>query len=297
VDTLEQTITAVAERFAASDLFYGHGTDSSWDEAVALVLAITGLPDDQGVAELELGGASVDRIEQLAQRRISERIPLAYLLGKTIYDGVEFLIEPGIMIPRSPIAQLIRSAFRPWWLSGLANEPVSIVDVCAGCGCLGILSALRFPNAEVTLVELDPAAVDLARRNVELHKLEDRVTVVRSDLLQDLPARKWDLILSNPPYVDAADLGSLPAEYRHEPVLGFDGGGDGLDIVARLLQLLPEHLDPRGMFVCEVGASSPALLRRYPRLPFIWPDLPDGGEGVFLLEAAAIVSDPCVGSS
>ncbi|MDH3644279.1 MAG: 50S ribosomal protein L3 N(5)-glutamine methyltransferase, partial [Gammaproteobacteria bacterium] len=277
-----QTVAEVAERFAASDIFYGHGTQSAWDEAVALVTGVTGLPDDRGAAATELEPSAVEHIDQLAGRRIHERIPLAYLLGRVTYVGREFLIEPGIMIPRSPIAQLINSAFRPWWRQ--QEPPGSIVDVCSGCGCLGILCALEFPDAEVTLVEIEPAAVDIARRNVALHGLEERVRVVRSDLFQAFEPQSWDLIVSNPPYVDSADLGALPQEYRHEPALGLAGGRDGLDIVARLLDALPDRLASGGLFVCEVGASSAALLRRYPREPFIWPDLPDGGEGVFVLE-------------
>lgn len=282
--TLEGAITRIAERFGASDLFYGHGTQGAWDEAVALVLGVTGLPDDRSAAGTELDGAALTRIEQLARRRIRERIPLPYLLGRLTYDGVEFLMEPGIVIPRSPIAQLIRSGLRPW----LRDDPACIVDVCTGSGCLGILCALRFPGAEVTLVDVDASAVDLAGRNVAMHALQSRVRVVRSDLFEALGEQKWDLILSNPPYVDAADLATMPPEYRHESELGLAGGADGLDVVVRLLDSLPGRLNGAGLFVCEVGASSPALLRRYPKLSFVWPDLPDGGEGVFLLDGGAV---------
>lgn len=284
MSTLEQAITRVAERFAGADMFYGHGTQSPWDEAVALVLGLTGLPDDGRALDTELEPIAVARIEQLAERRVRERIPLAYLLGKITYDGCEFLIEPGIVIPRSPIAQLIRSGFRPW----LRGDPESIVDVCCGSGCLGILCALRYPSAEVTLIDVDPAAVNLSRRNVAMHNLQARVSIVQSDLFGALAEKSWDLIVSNPPYVDAADLATLPLEYRHEPVIGLAGGDDGLDIVTRLIVALLARLGPQGLFVCEVGASSPALLRRYPKLPFVWPELPDGGEGVFLLEAGAL---------
>lgn len=282
--TLEQTITAVAERFADADLFYGHGIQGPWDEAVALVLGVTGLPDDAQALGAELEQILTVDIEQFTERRIRERVPLAYLLGKVTYAGYEFLIEPGIVIPRSPIGQLIESGFRPW----LRHDPTSIVDVCCGSGCLGILCALKFPAASVTLIDVDDSALALARRNVALHDLQRRVTIVQSDLFAAVPGNSWDLILSNPPYVDAADFASLPPEYRHEPALGLAGGDDGLDILTRLITAVPVHLNSSGTFVGEVGASSPALLRRYPTLPFVWPDLPNGGEGVFLLEAGAL---------
>jgi ribosomal protein L3 glutamine methyltransferase len=251
---------------------------------VVLVLAVTRLPDDRAVFDTELSETAIAEIEQLCERRINERIPLAYLLGKITYAGYEFLVEHGIVIPRSPIGQLIGSGFRPW----LRRAPRSIVDVCTGSGCLGILCAHAFPAASVTLIDVDPAAVGLARRNVALHGLQSRVTVVQSDLFEGLPEQTWDLIVSNPPYVDAPDLASMPPEYAHEPVSGLAGGPDGLDIVCRLLDALPQRLHPAGLFVGEVGASSPALLRRFAQLAFVWPDLPDGGEGVFLLEADAL---------
>jgi ribosomal protein L3 glutamine methyltransferase len=279
--TLVQAIASVAERFERAALRYGHGTDNPWDEAVALVIGVTGLPDDETQAEIELTAHDVAAIDRLAEARITQRMPLPYLLGRARYRGLDFLVESGVVVPRSPIAQLIEAEFRPW----LVREPWSIVDLGCGSGCLGILCAHAFPGAQVTLIDIDPAAVRLARRNVVLHRMEDRVTVVQSDLFCELPTQRWDLVVSNPPYVDAADLAALPAEYRHEPVLGLAGGDDGLGVVARLLHALPDHMSTDGLLVCEVGASSPALLRRYPQVPFVWPDLSDGAEGVFVLMA------------
>jgi ribosomal protein L3 glutamine methyltransferase len=263
-------------------LVYGHGTDNPWDEAVALVLGITGLPDDRGSLTVVVSVAQAREIEALAARRIAERIPLAYLLGRCRFGGLEFLIQPGIVIPRSPIGALLEEGLVPW----IREAPRRIADLCCGSGCIGILAAHVFPQARVTLVDVDPAALELARRNVALHGLEDRVQVVASNLFDDLPVEAcFDLVLTNPPYVDAVDMASLPPEYRHEPALGLAGGAEGIDLVERMLDALPSRLAPGGLFVCEVGASAPALLRARPRLPCIWPELPSGGEGVFLLFA------------
>ncbi len=257
---------------------FGHGFDNAWDEAVALVLSVTGLPDDRSVLGQALGGADAARIRSLAGRRIQERIPLAYLLGHCTFAGEKFLVEPGVIIPRSPIGALLCDRLSPW----LRHRPGRILDLCCGSGCIGIVAAKAFPAATVDLADLDPKAVQLARRNVDAHGLKDRVRVHRSDLFDGLPDGRWDLIVSNPPYVDRAEMAALPPEYRHEPVLSLAGGDDGLDLVVRILDALPQRLAPGGTFVCEVGASAPALERRYPRAHFLWPELPEGGEGVFI---------------
>jgi ribosomal protein L3 glutamine methyltransferase len=272
-------IEQLAAEFAHANLVFGHGYDSAWDEAVALVLAVTGLPDDRSVLAQSVGAAPYRRIMDLARRRVESRTPLAYLLGRCRFAGHDFLIEPGIVVPRSPIGALIQAGFAPW----LQQAPGRILDLCCGSGCLGIAAALRFADARVELVDVDPRAVHLTQRNIALHGLEARVQVVQGDLFDAVPAASYDLILSNPPYVDAADMASLPPEHRHEPPVGLAGGRDGMDLVARMLAELPRRLAPAGMFVCEVGASAPALLARFPDVPFLWPDLPDGGEGVFLL--------------
>lgn len=278
--TVGELIEDVAARFDAAGLVFGHGFESAWDEAVALVLNVTGLPDDRGVLDGVVDEPVRRRVDALAAERCGTRQPLAHLLGRCRFAGHEFLLEPGIVVPRSPIGALIQSGFRPW----LQAAPAQILDLCCGSGCIGIAAALAFPDAELTLVDLDPHAVELARRNLALHGLEGRGRACQGDLFDPLPpGARWDLILSNPPYVDAPDMAALPAEYRHEPATGLAGGRDGLDIVARMLEALPARLAPGGLLVCEVGASSPALLRRYPDMPFLWPDLPDGGEGVFLL--------------
>lgn len=287
--TVAQLINELADRFAGGGLWFGHGTDNPWDEAVALVLGVTGLPDDHGQGQVELQAPTVRRLRALADERVERRVPVPYLLGKMRFRGREFLIEPGVVVPRSPIAELIEQQFRPW----LLDVPRAIVDLGCGTGCLGILCAQAFPDAEITLVDLDPQAVALARRNVAAHGLEDRVAVLGSDLFDEVPPRRWDVIVANPPYVDDADMAALPLEYRHEPAVGLSGGADGLAVLRRLLRSIPERLGRGGLLVGEAGASSPRLLQQFARVPFIWPDLVDGGEGVFLLPGESL-DDPAV---
>ncbi|MGA1370583.1 MAG: 50S ribosomal protein L3 N(5)-glutamine methyltransferase [Pseudomonadales bacterium] len=281
VATVESLIAEVNGRFESASLVYGHGTDNAWDEAVALVLGVSGQADDRESLNVALPEQAVLKIRALAHRRIEERIPLAYLLGRCQYLGLEFLIEPGIVIPRSPIGGLLIDEVEPW----LTRAPNRILDVCTGSGCIGILAAHVWPEARVTLIDINPAAVVLARKNVALHGLEDRVEVIESDLLTRLPASaRFDLIISNPPYVDAREMASLPREYQHEPALGLAGGDDGNELVRRLLRDVVGHMHADACFICEVGASAEAL-QVTEALPFIWPTLPTGGDGVFLLHA------------
>jgi ribosomal protein L3 glutamine methyltransferase len=282
MNTVGELIERCARTLGAAGVVFGHGTDNAWDEATALVLGVSGLADDRANLEAFIGAAEVDEIEGLLKRRIDERVPLAYLLGRARFAGHQFLIEPGVVIPRSPIGELIEQQFRPW----LTEPPAAILDLCTGSGCIGIAAALGFPRARVTLVDLDARACALARRNVALHELEDRVEVLEGDLFRCLPAnRAFDLILCNPPYVDRADMQSLPVEFQAEPARGLDGGDDGLDVVRRVLEEGPDHLTANGMLVCEVGMSAAALMRAYPEQPLIWPELTRGGEGVFILLA------------
>jgi ribosomal protein L3 glutamine methyltransferase len=243
---------------------------------------VSGEADDRERLAAPVSEGVAAAVRALAERRIRERIPLAYLLGRCQYLGLEFLIEPGIVIPRSPIGGLLLEEVEPW----LVRPPTRILDVCTGSGCIGILAAHIWPEARVTLIDVNPAAVNLARRNIALHGLEDRVHVIESDLLMGLDkGEPYDLILSNPPYVDASDMAALPEEFQHEPALGLAGGPDGNDLVRRLLSEVVAHLSSDGCFICEVGASADALQATV-ALPFVWPRLPTGGEGVFLLTGA-----------
>lgn len=278
--TVGELIEAVYQRFDDATLSYGHGTDNPWDEAVYLVLSVTGYADDEVSLGLCVTPDERERIKALAGRRVDERAPLAHLLGECQFMGQRFFVEPGVMVPRSPIGYLLGEPLSAWVAPGITR----IVDLCAGVGCLGILAAQRYPMSSVTLVELDPQAAALAIKNVALHNLNERVEVIQGDACQWLAGEteQWDLILTNPPYVDAADMQTLPEEYRHEPELGLAAGEDGLALVDAFLPELAARLKPDGIFLCEVGASAPAMQRKYPDLPIHWLELSEGGEGVFL---------------
>ena len=278
--TVGELIEAVYQRFDDATLSYGHGTDNPWDEAVYLVLSVTGYADDEVSLGLCVTPDERERIKALAGRRVDERSPLAHLLGECQFMGQRFFVEPGVMVPRSPIGYLLGEPLSAWVAPGITR----IVDLCAGVGCLGILAAQRYQMSRVTLVELDPRAAALALKNVALHNLDERVEVIQGDACKWLAGEtgQWDLILTNPPYVDAADMQTLPEEYRHEPELGLAAGEDGLALVDAFLPELAARLKPNGVFLCEVGASAPAMQRKYPDLPIHWLKLSEGGEGVFL---------------
>jgi ribosomal protein L3 glutamine methyltransferase len=258
--TLAQLIARTERTFRAADLHYGHGTGNPHDEAAWLVLRGLGLPFN---ADLDQPTADVARIEELTQRRVDERIPLAYLLKEAWLAGQPFYVDERVIIPRSHLAELL-----PQWK---ASRPRRVLDLCTGSGCLAILAAKAFPSASVDAVDISPAALAVARKNVARHRLGRRVHPKRSDLFARLQGERYDLILSNPPYVNAAAMAKLPAEYRHEPRIALAGGRDGLDLVARMLAEAPDHLEADGLLVCEVGDGQAAVRRRFPRLGLKWP--------------------------
>jgi len=283
VTTVAALIDEASSALADAGVFFGHGTDNAWDEATVLVLTQTGLADDAANLGAVVDADDEANIRALLARRIRERIPLAHLLGRWWFAGYEFLMAPGVVVPRSPIGEMIGRGFQPW----LSQAPRRVLDLCTGSGCIGIATALTFPEAEAHLVELDPLAASLARQNVQLHGLAERVFVHEGDLYDALPdPLDFDLIVSNPPYVDARDMASLPAEYRHEPAAGLAGGVDGLDLIRRIIEGGQQRLTPDGVLVCEVGRSASALLAAYPDVAFVWPDFEQGGEGVFVVRAA-----------
>jgi ribosomal protein L3 glutamine methyltransferase len=282
VDVLRWSATA----FSRAQLYYGHGTDNAWDDAVALVAGRLGIAAEklQFVMSARLTTRERDELIRLAQRRIVQRVPVPYLVGEAWFVGQRFLVAPGVLIPRSPIGELIESGFEPW----LAQPPGRILDIGTGSGCLGIACAHAFPEATVVLSDVSDAALALARRNVELHGVADRVAVVHADVFDGLPPGQFDLIVANPPYVSAADLAAMPAEFAHEPVEALAAGVDGLAIMRRILAGAHERLSPDGLLVGEVGASAAQLIEAFPALPFTWPNLERGGDGVFLLERVGL---------
>lgn len=270
-----------ASRFNAAQLYFGHGTDNAWDEAVQLVCWALHLPgfNNPNILDARLTLPEKHKVLDAIELRINERIPAAYITGRAVFCGLEFYVDSRVLVPRSPIAEMIEQRFAPW----LTREPEYILDLCTGSGCIGIASALAFPDAHVVLSDISEDALAVAERNVEKYDLGDRVSLYQSDLFQNLPGQCFDLIVSNPPYVDAEDLSSMPPEYRAEPEIGLGSGEDGLDFTRRLLREVAQYLNDGGLLVVEVGNSAGALVEAFPDVPFTWVDFERGGHGVFVL--------------
>lgn len=282
--TLRDWVRWGASRFNEAGLFFGHGTDNALDEALALVLHALHLdhqlPPDFLDARLASGEAAA--ILDLFRERVERRVPAAYLIGEARFAGLDFYVDENVLIPRSPIAELIGEGFAPW----LQPDHVSsVLDLCCGSGCIGIACAYAFPDALVDLSDVSPAALEVAARNIERHGLDERVRALRADVYDGLDGERYDLIVSNPPYVSLAEMATLPEEYRHEPGLALAAGEDGMDVVSRILAGGADYLRPGGIMVVEVGASAELLMKRYPEIPFLWLDFERGGDGVFLLTA------------
>jgi ribosomal protein L3 glutamine methyltransferase len=269
-----------ARAFRAGRLHFGHGTGSARDEAAWLVAAV--LKTDAGAipALRDVSATELGTVRALAERRIRERIPLAYLLREAWLDGRRFYVDERVIVPRSFISELLRERLRPW-----LRRPVrSALDLCAGSGCLAILVAQTFPRARVDAADLSAAALEVAQINVRRFRLKRRVRLVRSDLFGSLGRRRYDLIVTNPPYVSARAMRTLPPEYDYEPRSALRAGRDGLDLVRLILRDARAHLNPRGLLVCEVGDTRRALERAYPRVPFAWPETSESPGCVFALE-------------
>jgi len=288
--TIRDYLRWSVSRMTRAEVFFGHGTNNAWDEAVALVWHVAGLPFGIGdvMYDAVLSPDERVRILDLLERRVTERVPLPYLTGNAWFAGLAFTVDERVIVPRSPIAELIRNGFAPWYAHNTYDSAgtEAILDLCAGSGCIGIACAQYFPDAFVDLVELSDDAIELARSNIARHGVDDRVRIVKSDLFAALqPQRQYSLIVSNPPYVDGPDMALLPAEFHHEPRMSLASGEDGLDHARRILREAVDFLAPRGLLVLEVGNSGLALEQQYPDVPFMWVEFEHGGDGVLAITA------------
>jgi ribosomal protein L3 glutamine methyltransferase len=287
--TVIDFIRYAASRFAAAGVTFGHGHDNAIDEATHLVLATLHLPPDLPPA-YGAGRLTADeraRVLVLIKRRVDEGVPVAFLVGEAWFAGMKFKSDPRALVPRSPFAELIEGGFAPW----LDSRPVAhALDLCTGSGCIGLAMAEYNPDWRVDIVDISEEALALARENRAMHALEARVEAIHSDLYENLAGRRYELIVSNPPYVSAIEYAALPGEYAHEPPLGLMSGVDGLDLCLRILAGAAEHLTDDGLLMVEVGESEQALVELLPQVPFTWLEFEGGMMGVFVVGRAELVA-------
>jgi ribosomal protein L3 glutamine methyltransferase len=283
-ESVGAAILRCARALRAARVHFGHGTVSARDEAAELVFFAAGLAHAQGAGAypLKLTPRQIARIDLLLKQRIAKRIPLAYLTHRAFFAGLELYVDERVLVPRSPIAELVINRFEPWTR---ARRVRRILDIGTGSGAIALACAQAFPRARVDAADISAAALQVCRRNVRRLGLGRRVTALRSDHFSGVAGRRYDIIVSNPPYVGRGEMRTLPPEYRHEPRLGLASGADGLDSVRAIFADARSHLEEDGILVVEVGNTEKALLRAFPRLPFVWPRIAMGGQGVFLLNA------------
>lgn len=282
LSTVRDFVRWGASAFVRRGLVFAHGTDNALDESFHLVLWALKLPADLPTIYLEATLTQAERaaVFKVLADRIGTRKPAAYLIGEIQFCGLPFTVDERVLVPRSPIGEMIGKHFHPW----LTIAPQRILDLCAGSGCIGIACAYAFPEAEVDLAELDPGALTVAKSNILRHRAHPQVRAYESDLFHGLPpGSRYDLVVSNPPYVPTQEVDALAAEFQHEPRLALEAGQDGMDLVARILVDSVEHLTEQGMLVCEIGGSQEEFLARFPDLPVAWPEFERGGDGVFVI--------------
>lgn len=270
----------IATKLHSEGVWFGHGAESGWEEANLLLSELTCLPFDT-LAEYghcRLAKEERAQLAKLLKRRIEQRVPAAYLVHKAWFAGLPFYVDDRVLVPRSPIGELINKQFSPW----LQQEPMRILDLCTGSGCIAIACAAAFPETYVDASDISEDALAVAQMNVAEYDLHEQVSLIQSDGFNSIPAQTYDLIVTNPPYVDAEDMGDLPTEYTHEPELGLAAGDDGLDLVRNILLDAPEYLSEHGLLICEVGNSEVHVEERWPDLPLTWLAFENGGAGVFL---------------
>jgi ribosomal protein L3 glutamine methyltransferase len=285
--TVRDFIRWGASRMNEAGIHFGHGTADAIDEAAALVLHGLHLPPDLHgeYFAAKLVPTEKHAVLALLEQRVRERKPAAYITHQAWFMGLPFYVDERVLVPRSPMAELIEHHFAPWLLNINVDAIESILDLCTGSGCIGIACAYAFPNARVDLADISADALEVARRNIREHGLENRTEAIQSDLFSALGRRRYDLIVSNPPYVSLEELDTLPVEYHYEPGLGLAAGEQGLDVVVEILRQAPDYLNPHGILVVEVGNTQHTLSETFPTAPFVWLELERGGEGVFLITA------------
>lgn len=290
LETLRDWLRYAVSRFTQAGLAFGHGFPSAWDEAAYLLLHVLRLPQDRLDAFLDARLTAAERAEVAAlfARRIDERIPAAYLTGEAWLGAFRFHVDPRVIVPRSFIAELVPDGLAPFLAD--PGEIANALDLCTGSGCLAILLAHAYAKADVDAADLSSDALAVAQRNVADYDLDGRINLIRSDLFANLPAKSYDLIVSNPPYVSALAMGTLPAEYRHEPHLALAGGDDGLDAVRTIIAQAARFLQPAGILVVEIGHHRSALEAAFPRMPFVWLETASSEESVFLLRREDLIA-------
>jgi ribosomal protein L3 glutamine methyltransferase len=281
--TVRDWLRFAVSRFNEAKLFFGHGSDNAFDEAAYLILHTLHLPLDrlEPFLDASLTHGESEEIQVVIERRVRERLPAAYLTHEAWLGEHRFYVDERVIVPRSFIAELLQEQLAPW--VEVPDEVTRALDLCTGSGCLAILAALAFPNAEVDAVDLSADALEVAAKNVADYGLADRVELIESDLFAALAGRTYDVILSNPPYVNAESVAALPPEYQAEPALALGSGKDGLDATRQILAKAKSHLNPGGLLVVEIGHNRDALEAAYPALPFTWLDTESGDQFVFML--------------
>ena len=290
--TLGSFLLQAAETLDSADLAYGHGTAQAFDEAAFIVLESLGLPPDSDLEALwdrPIDEAAASKISALLEARIRTRKPAPYLLNKAYIQGIPFYVDERVIVPRSFIAEILLcdDEFAP---PGMPRKVTRVLDLCTGSGCLAIIAAMIFPDAHVDAVDLSADALAVAEKNVAMHGLADCITLYKGDLFAPIAGKTYDLIITNPPYVDAAGMNALPPEYRHEPSMALAAGADGLDLVHSILRDAPRFLTPEGGMVCEIGRCKPALEAAYPDLPFLWLETENSEDEVFWITQRQVTS-------
>ena len=286
--TIGDMISFVTKKLLDEKAYFGHGTDNANDEAVALVLHALNLPFDVGEEKLlkTLPQKEIDNINRLLGRRVKEKIPLSYLTNVIYFAGLEFYVDYRVIIPRSPMAELIENRFSPWINS---HKVHNILDLCCGSGCIAIACAKMFPSVSVDAIDISQDALNVAHINIEKHRVHDRVRLIKSDLFAGIKHNKrYDIIISNPPYVSEQEMKNIPDEYRHEPKNALVAEDDGLSIVMKIIKHSKEHLADDGVLFVEVGNGQEKLEKKFSKLPFTWLEFARGGSGVFMLKMREI---------